>query len=83
MSSRPVQKLKRRVEQLTAALESHREIGQEMYRQFERLDEALATPERIAADTAAVGGFVSGLNLTYTEGDVVDRAIARIRGVSK
>lgn len=41
---------------------------------FERLSLALATPERVAADTAAVGGYVSGLDLVETAEQVVGRA---------
>jgi hypothetical protein len=45
---------------------------------FWRLDRAMATPERIAKDTAAMGEFVSGLDLTYGAEDIVNRAIKKI-----
>jgi hypothetical protein len=45
---------------------------------FEKLDKAMATPERIAQDTALVGGFVSSLDLTETAEEVVARACARL-----
>lgn len=43
---------------------------------FQKLDEAMATPERIETDTRLVGGFVSSLDLTETADQIVDRAIA-------
>jgi hypothetical protein len=47
---------------------------------FEKLDEAMATPERIEEDTRYVGGFVSGIDMVYTAEDVIDRAIKIIKG---
>jgi hypothetical protein len=47
-------------------------------RLFEKLDEAMASPERIAQDTAAVGGFVSGLDMTYTAEEIVNRAVIHL-----
>lgn len=45
---------------------------------LERLDEAMAAPERIAADKRLVGSFVSSLNLTETADEIVERAIRRL-----
>lgn len=50
----------------------------EQGRLFERIDEALATPERIERDRQTVGGFVSGLNLTETAEQIVRRALAQL-----
>jgi hypothetical protein len=46
---------------------------------IEKLDEAMASPERIAADTKAVGGFVSTLDITETAEEIILRAIERIK----
>lgn len=40
---------------------------------FEKLDEEMASEERIAEDIKHCGGFISGLNLTETEDDIVGR----------
>ena len=45
---------------------------------FQSLDEALASPERIAEDTATVGRFVSGLD-SESNDQIVARAIGRIK----
>lgn len=49
---------------------------------FEKLDEAMASPERIKKDTVHVGGFVSLLNLTETADEIVDRACGRIKALN-
>lgn len=41
---------------------------------FERLDEACTPSDVIAQHTKDVGGFVSGLNIAYTEEEIVDKA---------
>lgn len=46
---------------------------------LEQLDEALASPEEIERDTKAVGGYVSGLNLTYGANTVLKKAIERLK----
>lgn len=51
------------------------EALKEMDRLIERLDQAMATKERIAQDTLHAGGFVSSLNLAETAEQIVDRAI--------
>ena len=51
-------------------------------RLVEKLDEAMASPQRIAADTVEVGGFISGLDLTETAEDIILRAIERIKNKS-
>ena len=66
-------------EQILAQDELMREALKEDARLFERLDEAMASPERIAEDTRLVGGFVSGLDLIETAEQIVDRAIAIIK----
>lgn len=48
---------------------------------FERLDKALASAKRVAQDTEAVGGFVSGLNITKTADDIVEEAEAHLNEV--
>lgn len=40
-----------------------------------KLDEAMASEERIALDTRAVGGFVSSLDVTETAEEIIQRAI--------
>ena len=45
----------------------------------ERLDKAMATPERIKEDTRLVGGFVSTLDLLETAEEIIDRAIKMLR----
>jgi hypothetical protein len=45
---------------------------------LEQLDEAMASPEEIERDTKAVGGFVSGLNLTYGAETILKKAIKRV-----
>ena len=53
-----------------------------LMRLVEKLDEAMASPQRIAADTVEVGGFISGLDLTETAEDIILRAIERIKNKS-
>jgi hypothetical protein len=43
------------------------------------LDRAMADPEEVARHTADVGDWVSGLDLTYGEEDVIKRAIERVK----
>jgi len=69
----------KRLQYLESENKSMKEALIHMTAQFERLDEAMASPERIAEDIRQVGGFVSGLNLLYTEDEIVDRAIAIIK----
>jgi hypothetical protein len=49
---------------------------------IESLDQAMAAPERIASDTAAVGGFLSSLHLTETAEGIVARVIERLKSAS-
>ena len=51
----------------------------ELHYLISKLDEAMATPERIEADTKAVGGFVSSLDLTETAEQIINRAIDKLR----
>jgi hypothetical protein len=46
---------------------------------FEKLDEAMASPERIREDTYYCAGFVSGIDIIYTAEEVIDRAIKIIK----
>lgn len=48
-----------------------------------KLDEAMATPERIEEDTKAVGGFVSDLYLSETQETIIDKAIKIIEDCRK
>lgn len=66
-------------EQILARNELMKEALKENARLFERLDKAMASPERIADDTRLVGGFVSGLDLTYTAEEIIDKAITIIK----
>lgn len=63
-----------REEQMKEALIRHDKL-------FEKLDEAMATPERIALDVKIIGSFFSGLHITETEDDIVERAVKRIKQV--
>jgi len=49
----------------------------------ERLDEATAPPSRVAQDTAAVGGYVSGINLTETAEEILERTITHLQNKSE
>lgn len=53
-----------------------REALRNMDRLVERIDKAMASPERIEEDTRLVGGFVSTLNLTETAESILERAIS-------
>ena len=56
-----------------------RDALKEHNRLFEKLDEAMASPDRISRDTAMVGGFVSYLDITETAEEIVNRAIAILK----
>lgn len=62
-----------------ATLANVREALRNMDRLVERIDEAMASPERIEEDTRLVGGFVSTLNLTETAESILERAISTLR----
>ena len=57
----------------------YRKALMENARLFEKLDEAMASPETIKKDTLYMGGFVSGIDLCYTAEEVIDRAIKIIK----
>jgi len=67
--------LKKAIESLNAEIDRLRKgwIARDFL--LTRLDEAMASPERITEDTAIVGGFVSGLDLTETDEQIIGRAI--------
>ena len=52
-------------------------------RLFEKLEEAMASPERIKEDIAYCGGFVSAIDLVCTAEEVIDRAIVVIKLAQK
>lgn len=47
----------------------------QLHQWIAKLDEAMASEERIAMDTRAVGGFVSNLDITETAEQIIQRAI--------
>jgi len=47
-------------------------------RLIRKLDEAMASPERIEEDIRLVGGFVSGLDLVETAEEIIERAIKQL-----
>lgn len=55
-----------------------RDALRENDRLFEKIDEALATPERLREDAEVVGGFFSGLHLSTTADEIVDRVCAEV-----
>ena len=56
---------------------------EQLNRAIARLDEAMATPERIEEDIRLVGGFASSIDLTETAEDIVERAIQRFNDLKE
>lgn len=78
-----IQRLKLEVEALKAFTEQMRKGWIKRDFLIEQLDEAMASAEQIAEDTALVGGFVSGLDLVETDEQIINRAIKIIKSVQK